>query len=82
MERLHQFGRPRILLGLLGRLRLHRLQDGFLGPSLLGILYAGKELEQSQTGRAPHRVADGSEIEGVGDGERAVEVEEHRRDPE
>ncbi len=82
MEVLHQFGSPRVLEGLLGRLRLHDLEDRFLGPPLLGILYAGKELQQPQAGRTPDRAPEGGEIEGVGDGERPVEVEQHGRDPE
>ena len=57
-------------------------KDCFLGPPLLGVLHPGKELEQPQTGRTSDRAPQGGEIEGVGDGERPVEVEEHGRDPE
>ena len=82
MEVLHQFGSPRVLQGLLGRFHLHGPEDRFLRPPLLGVLHPGKELEQPQTGRTSDRAPQGGEIEGVGDGERPVEVEENGRDPE
>ncbi len=53
-----------------------------LTPPLLGVGYPSQELQQSQPGGAPHRSPHGGEVEGVGDGERPIEIEENGRDSE